>query len=154
MFPIFVVLPFESPGGIGTKPKIICTFHRMKERAGENALKGEWEFPFRSGTCNNICVDSTIAPDSSLHLTKAALCCPEVVFLPLQISPHHFPEFSTTPGSVYGGPLLALNHIHLAQYSLILTGMLECESVFYSPALTLNRDRRWQLSGGFCHCEA
>lgn len=142
MFPIFVVLPFESPGGIGTKPKIICTFHRMKEQAGENAPKGEGEFPFRSGTCNNICADSTIAPVSSSHLTKAALCCPEVVFLPLQVLPHHFPEFSTTPGSVCGGPLLALNHIQLAQDLLNLTGTLQCESVFHSPALSLNRDRR------------
>lgn len=31
MFPIFVVLPFKTPGGIGMKPKIICAFRGMKE---------------------------------------------------------------------------------------------------------------------------
>lgn len=35
-----------------------------------------------------------------------------------------------------GGPPLALNHIQLVQEALILTGMLQCESVLLSCCIT------------------
>lgn len=46
MFPIFVVLPFETPGGIGAGPKITRTFQRMKERTARSTL--------RKGTKNSL----------------------------------------------------------------------------------------------------
>lgn len=158
MFPIFVVLPFETPGGIGTIPKIIWTFLRMKERVGENAPRGEREFPFRARTCNNICADSSIAPDSSLHLTKAVLCCGEVVFSPCkscrttsQNSPQHQEVcvcawWRSTAGSE--------SHPIGSRGTDPRRDAAVWECVLLSCVISLNGDRRWQLSSGFSHFEA
>lgn len=96
MFPIFVVLPFKIPGGIGMKPKIIWTFHQMKEPgAVKNAPNGNREFPFSVRTCNNICADSLIASYSRLHLSHAALLRSGLLHSLILLY-----RFSTTPGSV------------------------------------------------------
>lgn len=147
MFPIFVVLPFETPGGIGMKPKNIWTFHQMKEPGiWKNAPNGNREFPFRVRTCNNICADSPIAPYSRFHLSRAVLV--RSGLLRSLIVLH---RFSTTPGSVELHCLLITSSEFKSRWPS--EGCCSVGVCFYSHALSLNRDRRWQLSGNYGHCE-
>lgn len=74
------------------------------------------------------------------HLTKAPLCCPQVVFSPFKLMLHCYTDISTNPGSVCvcvlrGGPLLALNQIKLVQEALTLAGMLQYVGIIYSRAV-------------------
>lgn len=153
MFPIFVILPFETPGGIGMKPKIICTFLWMKERAEGNAQKGEQEFPFGARTCNNICADSSIGPDPSLHSQQRLCCVVEKWSFPRANRAALLTQHSlrNQEVSALAGGLEARTTGSESDVIGPRGGMLHCQCV--SLPRSLSTDRRWQPSSSFSHCE-
>lgn len=154
MLPIFVILSFETPGGFGIKPKIICAF--FWEGSILKVRGGVWEFPFGARTCNNICADS--ADHSGVFLTrptKEALFCQEVLlFPPSETRPTLFSILhKTRKCALHGGPPLALNQIQLIREALILRGTRRRVRGFYFHAVAVWIDiegDRWaaQLSAG------